>query len=292
MTIAAGFFCSDGSVLSTDTLMTASPSKIHQSKLVHFEFPGGKIGFAYAGNVAAALSAINKVKKRLTSRKRSNPFDEVERTLEREYKRQVLNHPDHKEDPDLDYWFLFALWLPKDRVRLYGTSGISIYPIDSWDAIGIGADLMRFIMQQGNPHGTASQAIALSSYALSSIKDCVDGCGGMSLHLVVSNEGEVGLVTSISEGPPKGLQEFAKEFDFMVRNALMQMTNADASTQDVKRYLDESIVPRLLTVHDRWSASLAKREAQFAALNPQFSAVQVKQAVRRLSIGLSPLPPP
>lgn len=32
MTIAAGFCCQDGVVLSTDTLMTASPSKTHEFK--------------------------------------------------------------------------------------------------------------------------------------------------------------------------------------------------------------------------------------------------------------------
>lgn len=169
MTIAAGFYCQDGVVLSAaDSLMTASPSKTHESKVSRFDFDGGKIGFALAGSVAGALSAIAKVQKHLKARKPKDAFAEIESTLEGEYTRQVLND-------SFDYSLLFALWRG-DRVELYGTSGVSVFPINSWEAM----DLAKFIVLQGHAPSRIEQALKRSSYMLSSIQESVDGCGGLS----------------------------------------------------------------------------------------------------------------
>ena len=65
MTIAAGFYCHDGVVLSTDTEITSSISKTHEAKVSLFDFPGGKVAFAFAGNMNFALAALHKLERRL-----------------------------------------------------------------------------------------------------------------------------------------------------------------------------------------------------------------------------------
>jgi hypothetical protein len=289
MTIAAGFHCNDGVVISTDTLMTASPSKTHESKIHHWSFPGGKVGFALAGNVPGALCAIERVK-RCLSDKTGNALSHIEKTLESEYKRQVIDLPEELRD---DYSLLFVLWLPDGKARLYGAEGLSVYPIDAWEAIGIGMDLANFVIGQGHSPSRIYDALKLSSYTLSSIKDNVDGCGGMSVHLVTTNEGEMGIVTSL-HGPSRDLQEYARTFDGTVRELLMQIATEGASNEQVEQYVKETFLHRILQNRSRWTASREQDEKNFAELpaNARFTQDEVRSVIRRLSMGLPPIQRP
>jgi 20S proteasome alpha/beta subunit len=106
VTIATGFFCNDGVVLSADTQMTASPSKADESKVDSFDFPGGKAGFVFAGDVAGALCAIHRVKRALRATKTRDKLGVLECVLDEEYSRQVFKAPDHE---DRHYFLLFCL---------------------------------------------------------------------------------------------------------------------------------------------------------------------------------------
>jgi hypothetical protein len=90
MTIAAGFLCRQGVLLCADTEQTAWAMKLHQAKVGFFDFPGGKMGHVYAGNTQFALSAIEKLQKRLNRRAIKDPLGEVEKLLDSEYRRNVL----------------------------------------------------------------------------------------------------------------------------------------------------------------------------------------------------------
>src|SRR5580704_3616076 len=65
MTIAAGFLCAEGVLLCADTEVAGWTLKHHDSKLRHFDCPGGNIGFAISGNMDFALAAIDKCASRL-----------------------------------------------------------------------------------------------------------------------------------------------------------------------------------------------------------------------------------
>jgi 20S proteasome alpha/beta subunit len=285
VTIAAGFYCNDGVVLSADTQMTASPSKADESKVDSFDFPGGKVGFVFAGDVAGALCAIDKVKRTLRSTRKKDKLSVVERVLDEEYARQVFRAPDHE---DRHYWLLFCLWLPGEKAKLYGTSSVSVYPVYSWDAIGIGADLAKFIVQQGSPPARIREALKLSSYALRSIKDNVEGCGGMSVHLVFTNDGRSGVVTSAYYGPSKELQEYARAYDLTCRELLMQIANEGATNEHCKQYIDTVLTPRLLGKRDQWIADRQRREDDLLSRNKWMTQDQAHRTTLDLDVGLLP----
>jgi hypothetical protein len=41
----------------------------------------------------------------------------------------------------------------------------------------------------------------VAAYALTGVKDYVPGCGGMSVYLLIRNDGRIGTITSLHPGP-------------------------------------------------------------------------------------------
>lgn len=287
MTIAAGFACLDGVMLCADTEVSTWQSKTHESKLEFVEFNGGKAIFAYAGHVRFAKCAIQKCKRRLESLDGEDALTEIELILDYEYRRNVLGHPDQSTNSSLHYELLFGLLAQGDRARLYVTSQTAVQEISSWAPIGIGCDLAQHLIQRGSPE-SITDAVKLAAYALSEIKESVPGCGGMSIYMLLKNDGRHGVVTSIHDGPCKELQEFARHYDFITRELLMQLCNEDATDEHCERYLAQTFAQRILNVRRKWSASWRCREEEFLRLNPHLSPADAKRTHRELSLGLLP----
>ena len=162
MTIAMGFVCNDGIVLSADSQITTSLTKSHEAKIQHFDFKGGKAAFVYAGNVNFSLSAYQKVKKELIQEPPQDPLAKIESILEREYRRNVLKHPGHSADDSLDYQFLIAFW--KDGIaRLFMSDRTTLVEVDHWEPIGIGYYLAKHLIQS-HTGGNIADVIKLSTY--------------------------------------------------------------------------------------------------------------------------------
>ena len=58
MTVAAGLLCKEGVLLCADTLQLDWETKSQECKIHSFDFPGGKVAFAYAGNSRFSISAV------------------------------------------------------------------------------------------------------------------------------------------------------------------------------------------------------------------------------------------
>lgn len=290
MTIAAGFSCGEGVLLCADTEQTAWAMKLQGKKVDYFDFPGGKLAYAYAGNTHFAFSAIQKLQKRLQSGLQQNMV-EIEKLLDKEYRRNVLRHPDHATDSSLDYRFLLALWSPTEGTKFFMTSQTALVAGGTYECIGVGDYLAHYLISRSFNGGSVRDALALAAYFLAGIKDYVVGCGGMSVYVFLHNDGRVAVLTSEHDGPCSQLQKYAKTYDFHMRQLLISLANEDSEDRHFEQYLADVFVPRLMEVRRKWTKTRQEKEAKFRHLNPQLGEAEAKQIFRDLSIGLLPLPP-
>ena len=290
MTIAAGFVCEEGVVLCADTEHTGWAFKFHDSKLDHFELPGGKIAFALAGHTSFAWSAIQKCRDRLNAIAPKDIIIELEQILETEYRRNVLDHPSY---PDGKYYLLIAVWAPAQRVALYVTDETCIRKVDGFECVGVGSELASFIIRPTYARLMPERkALSLAAYALAEVKESIPRCGGMSVYLLLQNDGNVGTLTSFHKGKCEQLEGYSKTYDFITRELLMALTDEEKEDADFERYLTETFNQRILQVRHEWTNERQTRESEFAALNPHLTPEEAKQAFRQWSMGLLPGPLP
>lgn len=290
MTIAAGFVCEEGVLLCADTEHTGWTAKFHDSKLDHFEVPGGKIAFALAGHSSLAWSAIQKCRDRLQAVAPHDIMVELEQILETEYRRHVLGHPNYT---DVGYELLIAVWAPMQHVALYVTSETCTRKVDGFECIGIGRELASFIIRPTFLRLMRERkALSLAAYALAEVKESISGCGGMSVYLLLQNDGKVGTLTSLHKGICEQVEGYSKTYDFITRELLMALTDEDTEDADFERNLTEIFNQRILEVRHKWTKERQTREAEFAALNPRLAPAEAKQIFRQLSMGIVPGPLP
>jgi hypothetical protein len=266
--------------------------KLHGSKVGHFEFAGGRIGFAYAGNTRFAFSAIQKLQKRLQAVQAKDALAVIEKVLDAEYRRNVLSHPDHATDASIPYSLLLAIWSPTDGTRLYVTAQTAIQEVNEYECIGVGDYLGHYLMRQAFSGGMLQRdALALAAYALAGIKDYVSGCGGMSVYVLLQNDGRVSVLTSLHDGVCSQLQKYAKTYDFITRGLLIALANEDSSDADFERFVAEVFVPTLVQVRRDWTKLREQRLTEFTALNRHLGKDEAKELFREFSLGLPPVPP-
>jgi hypothetical protein len=293
VTIAAGFLCSDGVLLCTDTQHTAYAMKIQNTKSDDFEFPGGKLAYAYAGNTHFAVSAMQACRKHMQEKNHPDPLAAVEGALEREYRRNVLKHPDHTSDGSLDYQLLLALWLPQSATKLYLTSKTALEEITTYRCIGVGEYLGNYLIEPAyTVRLEARKAFVIGAYAIAAAKEHVDGCGGMSIFTLLQNDGRVGFLTSTHEGICQNIDGYQRPYEFLTKELLMSVADDELEDSDLARYIAETFTSRLLDVHRRWRKAYKDRIANFTALNPHLTEDQAKQLFHELSMGVAPIQQP
>jgi hypothetical protein len=181
------------------------------------------------------------------------------------------------------------MWSPGEPPRLYVTSQTALQQIDGYECIGIGDYLAHYLIRPSFTVGMAEkEALSLCAYALTGIKDYVSGCGGMSVYLLLQNDGKVGLLTSLHDGPCEQLQQYSHTYDFTTRQLLMALVNEDADDADFERYLTEVFNKTLLKVRSEWTRARQEREAKFSAVNPHLTPSEAKRLFRLISMGLPP----
>jgi hypothetical protein len=294
MTIAAGFVCNNGVLLCTDTQHTAYPLKYDAVKSEDFDFPGGKLAFAYAGNTNFALSAIQKCQRHMKAKKRlSDPLAEVEGVLEKEYQRTVLRHPDRNTDGSIHYWLLLALWLPSSGVKLYATHQNSLHEVKGYECIGSGQYLAQYLIEPAYVSGMDDwKAMVTASHALAAAKNHVDGCGGMSILIFIKKDGRIGLTTSAEDGPSKYSDNFSRQYEHLTAQLVSLLTDDEVSDAAFENYLSKYYAPVLLDAHKQWRADRRKREEEFMAANRRLSATEAVKLYHQLSMGIAPDQPP
>jgi hypothetical protein len=289
MTIAAGLICKEGVLLCADTEESDWASKSHASKIRYFEFPRGKIAFAYAGNTRAAHSAVLKCERALTGssgrKKTTEPLAEIEKILDREYRRNVLTHPDYE---DLHYWLLIALW-SENGTKLFITERTEIDEVVEFECKGIGEPLARHLIKSGASKEMPYQkALPLAAYALALVKGQMTRCGGMSVFVMLGNDGKIATVTSLHDGPCVQVERYAKGYDFIARRLLMDIADPAADPRYFEDNLEATFITDARRMFSEMLADRRRREKGVADLNSRLKANQVKKLVLQLSLGIEP----
>jgi hypothetical protein len=244
MTIAAGFLYRDGVLLCADTEVSGWAHTLHASKVVCFDCLGGKIGMAYAGNKNFAVSAIQKCMTKLASTKPDETFREIERILDKEYRRNVLSHPSQSVDSSLAYQMLVSLCSPSG-VSLYCSTQTALVMVTDYDCIGIGEALAHYLVRPTFTSGMFErQALSLATFVLACVKGSVPGCGGMSQFVAIRKDGTVGQFYA-GAGPgihlptnTDWLERHSKFFDARARRILFDIPNPDITDGDFEGNLD------------------------------------------------------
>jgi hypothetical protein len=187
------------------------------------------------------------------------------------------------------YRILLGVWSPNDGTKLYATSQTAIEEVGAYQCIGFGDYLAHYLVRQHVAAGMPQrEALVLAAYALSGIKDFVPNCGGMSIYVLIQNDGRIGILSSLHEGTCRQIQEYAKAYDFTTRELLIALANEDSEDADFERHLRAVLVPRLLEVRRRWTKARQQRQAAFREANPSLDDTQAAHAFRELSMGLAP----
>jgi hypothetical protein len=135
------------------------------------------------------------------------------------------------------------------------------------------------------------QALSLAAYALAGVKESISGCGGMSVYILLQNDGNVGTLTSLHKGICEKSEGFATTYNLLTRQLLMALTDEEREDSDFERFLTEIFNQRILQVRHGWTKERQARESEFAALNPHLTPSELKNVLRQLSIGLGPESP-
>jgi hypothetical protein len=249
MTIAAGFIHSEGVLLASDTLHEGPGYKFYDPKLRHCNCPAGKVAFAYAGNTRAALAAIRKHDRALEGFSGSIGT-KLERLHTYEYTQKILNDPAQAYDSNFHYDLLIAV-RPKGRpVELYLTSRLSFTPVNTFECIGIGEALARYIIRPVFSTGMEqSTVVHIAAYALAAVKDNVQGCGGSTRMLSIHHDGT--LQDFYAEPSIGHIERSYPAFDFLSRKLFFAHLNTAASAEDFDRNL-QNFSAELRGMRQKW----------------------------------------
>jgi hypothetical protein len=229
MTLAAAFIHDSGILLCSDTQMETGTSKSHAPKIGKFEYPGGKIAIAFAGNANNARTTIEKCARVIGKMgEDADVLGEIESIIDAQYRRLVYRHPKYgkAEEFNLHYWLTFAWWRKRDsKTYLLANDQVNF----NWAAVrchctGIGKDLADYLAEplfEGNsPTLTEESAFILGAYVLARVKDAVPAVGGASQFLSVRNTGEFSEDVEIVL---YDLERIAKSFEVESRKLLFTM---------------------------------------------------------------------
>ena len=288
MTIAAGILHSGGVLLCADTQHEAGAMKIHAPKIGHFDCPGGKIGFAFAGNSAFAISAIQKVSRKLQAASPKDTIGEIEKTLEKEYRRVVFAHPNQSTDWTLPYWLIVAYCEPDRGVSLFATQEVTVRSVVDSECIGIGRDLANYLVRPWyQPGMTESDALLLAAYMLSQVKRHVPGCGGQSQFLSIRNNGTIGFCSSINL---EHIEHHSSSYDVLAHRLLFAMASV-GDEAEFEMVLKE-FTSRVRLMRSGWKEIESQRDSLFDVLSRMREFRKANQSTPESTICDSSSQPP
>jgi hypothetical protein len=300
MTIAAGLLCKEGVLLCTDTEVTDWETKSQESKMYMFDFPGGKVCFAYAGNTRFAFSAIQKCEKKLRAQKsakkaKGDPYDEIEEILDGEYRRNVLRHPSQSTDISLHYWLLMALWIEGNGSKLYVSSQTALNESTDFECEGSGKQLARHLLRPWfRGRMPYSEALCQAAYALTHVKDTVQYCDGLSVFRFIDHDGNVSFTTS-QEGFASTcgeIERYAKGYDMLTKRLLEYIFDPMKDEQYFEQNLKVLFTDDLRHMFSEIVANRDTHRTTLAKMNPHLSPSQVRKLAAQWSMGIVQAPPP
>jgi len=222
--------------------------KFYAPKIGLCESPVGKLGFAFAGNSNFATAAVQKCSALIQTLNDADlVIPEIEKILDRQYRKTVYAHPDRTTDWSLHYSLLFAYWHPSRGTFLFATHETTMRSIVDFECIGLGRELARYLV---TPTYDAlideGETSRLASYMLSRVKDYVPGCGGPSKLLAIRNDGTTEWLRSAELHQ---LEEASEAFDRAAQSLFFTATSSSDARFDVEA---ERFCEWLKTKRDVW----------------------------------------
>lgn len=201
MTIAIGFTCVDALLICADTQLTvAGVTKLHGSKIFREEFPNGaKSAIAIAGTLSLGRMAMQHIEQRIGDQLSSDLTlrkirSEIEEEVQDMHQRHIHPHPD-RYTLNLSFQLLLAVWSPVDsRSMIFWTEGTAVNELRGYQPIGAGDSLAHYVIKEEGYRPTMPEAEVrrIAIRALAMAKDYVDGCGGFTEMISMSNSGTLG----------------------------------------------------------------------------------------------------
>jgi hypothetical protein len=188
MTIVAGFRCTNGIVMCSDTEYSHGEShKTYGTKIAHFVKPHFSFVLSAAGNPGFMERVFDEFADKLetaipnTMKETTDIFEDVLRDL---YQKHIFPIPNW-EKIDADAQFLVAIRTPDGKQDLLGSSITILSKAGEYECKGAGADVgMAVIDMAAYPSLSVAEAVILSIHALERVKTIAAYCGGASTVII------------------------------------------------------------------------------------------------------------
>jgi 20S proteasome alpha/beta subunit len=240
MTIAAGFPCKNGLVLCADTQETVSGYvKTDTGKIRVLSTPRHHIVFTGAGDSDLIDTAIDEMSDAVRA---ENPEGltrvaaVLKKTMLRVFEESVKPYAAFPLDDRPSITLLVGIQSAAATV-LYKASGTSFRLLQNAECIGYGLALGKSLTKQiFKEDMTVEHAGLTAVYVLQQAKRWVDGCGGNSDIVVLSNDGNV---LQMSAGMVNQLEKHFDEFNRHLRPIIIACADRDVEDKKFNEMMDD-----------------------------------------------------
>ncbi len=232
MTIAAGFHCTDGLVLCADTQETIySYAKVNTQKMIRIETPFYNMVFTGAGEGALIDMTVQLMDQALTEQKPNGAW-KIEQVLRESLVDTFNRHispwsqfpaGERPTTPDL----LIGLQFPASTT-LYRARGTTFTRVYEPQCIGSGIVLAKSLIAKLFDYKMSiAQGWLIALYVLYQAKTWVDGCGGNSDILLLSNRDR--KITRIPTTEVTEMEQHFADFDIHLRPLFLSAADRNIS---------------------------------------------------------------
>jgi 20S proteasome alpha/beta subunit len=244
MSLALGFFCSDGIVLAADSEMTTDAERFEDDKAWYLRFPADakeptlKIGIVGAGNLQNLRSVTDYIRRSLTPDMTLDVAEHaVTSVLHEFYRDHVYPFGQAHEREHLNVWLLVGI-VATDGRKLLSTELTTVAPVDRYKAIGIGTELANFLVKRSGIETAGIQdATFLSSQILQHAKRHVRDVNGPTRIIVLNPM----MVPSgfVRQDTIRGHEQFADALDTAIRPVMFGATARNLSDLEFTNQLEQ-----------------------------------------------------
>jgi hypothetical protein len=251
LTIAAGFICTDGIVICADTQETIPGYvKTHTQKMKLMRSPFFNIAFTGAGDGELIDMTVQEMDIALAREKPTTEWD-IRQTLKKSlldtFHAQILCDPDilPEHRPDL----LIALQYDAGTL-LYKATGTKIFRLESSVCVGSGLLMAKsLIAQLFDPGMNLAQGSLVAMHVLNQAKRWVDGCGGNSDVLMLSNQGRT--IVRVPTDEVKTMEAHFDEFNNCIRPLFLAAPDGKVTHEQFEELVKKFRID-MLTIRGRF----------------------------------------
>lgn len=240
MTIAAGLVATDGILLCADTLYTDGQTKDYRDKIFSWTGKGAAACFAIAGNATIARMVVDECCDALSGYRGrtlsiSNILTIARPIVKNAYEQYVDTRPSDERQA-ADFWLLIAASAATQGFRLYSSMRSAIARVDTFECIGVGRQVGRYIIEPSyRGDMTVDGAAVLAIHALAAAKERVDGVDGKSQFLAVKD----GFVSPVVPQNVDSWEMYVLQFRTAASRLLLTLGDGSVDEQAFNEGLEE-----------------------------------------------------